>query len=60
MSHIKNLIDECIVNPKYKEARRQAREETWQEIGKGTENVVNYLCEKSEALETAEKQVSAA
>ncbi len=57
MSHIKNLIDECIVNPKYKEARRQAREETWQEIGKGTENVVDYLCDKLEALEAAEKRI---
>ena len=60
MTCIKSLIDECIDNPKYKEARRQAREETWQEIGKGTENVVNYLCEKCEALETAEKRASAA
>ena len=60
LTHIKSLIDECFDNPQYKEARRQAREETWQEIGIGTENVVDYLCEKCEVLEKAEKHVSAA
>lgn len=49
-SNIKEIIDECIKNPKYVEGRKRAREETWEHIGEGAKRTVDYLEEITEQL----------
>lgn len=43
---IKTVIDECIDNKQYCENREQARQETWQNIGKSASLTVDYLIDK--------------
>lgn len=52
---LKEMIDDCIRNPKYAEGRREAREETWEHKGEGTQRTVEYLLNKYEELTQAEK-----
>lgn len=49
--HIKELIDECLEESKYKEARDTARNETWAHIGEGAVRTVDYLIEKHKQIE---------
>lgn len=49
--HIKELIDECLTETHYKEARDTARAETWAHIGEGAARTVDYLMEKHRTLE---------
>ena len=46
----KTIIDECISNDKYTEGRKQARRETWVNIGKSTGLVVDYIIDKYNEL----------
>ena len=48
--NIGNLIDDCINAPELKEGRRQAREETWANIGLSAGLAVDYLIKKRESL----------
>lgn len=48
--HIKELIDECLENSKYKEARDAARSDTWAHIGEGAVRTVDYLIEKHKQI----------
>lgn len=48
--HIKELIDECLNETQYKEARDVARRETWAHIGEGAARTVDYLIEKHNEL----------
>ena len=50
MENLKTLIDESIDDPRFAEGRRQVREETWENIGKGAELAANYLCAKADEL----------
>lgn len=49
--HIKELIDECLTETHYREARDTARAETWEHIGEGAARTVDYLMEKHRALD---------
>ncbi len=46
IDNVKDLIDECIKNDKYSEGRRQARTETWANIGEGTNVITDYVINK--------------
>ena len=54
IDHIKDVIDESLTQVKYKEARDQARKETWANIGHATELTVDYLLKKREELNKEE------
>ena len=56
LSSLKNVIDECIGNPAYQEARDQARKETWCHIGEGASRTVDYLVEKLGSQESTQKE----
>ena len=47
---IKELIDRCLQDPSFKEARDIARDETWQCRGEGTVRAVDYLMQKRKEL----------
>ena len=51
LPNIKNVIDGCIDNPTYQEARRKARAETWKHAGKGAARTADYLIKKLSQLE---------
>lgn len=50
---LKQIIDECIQDPKYAKGRQEAREETWEYMGEGTQRAVDYLLNKYEGLKRA-------
>jgi hypothetical protein len=52
----KDLIEECLTNPKFKETREQARDEIWQHRGEGAVRVADYLCNKLKELEAKEAE----
>ncbi|MBD5551880.1 MAG: CDP-glycerol--glycerophosphate glycerophosphotransferase [Lachnospiraceae bacterium] len=52
---LKQMIDECIQDPKYAKGRQEAREETWEYKGEGTERTVEYLLHKYDELTQAGK-----
>ena len=47
---IKEVIDECITNPKGAEAREQARRETWVHIGESSVRVADFIVKKLHEL----------
>lgn len=47
---IKDVIDECITNPKGAEAREQARRETWVYIGESSVRVADFIVKKLREL----------
>ena len=52
---LKEMIDECLVDPKYARGRNEAREETWEYKGEGTKRAADYLMDKYKELSAAEK-----
>lgn len=50
LDNLKEMIDECIQDPKYAKGRQEAREETWEYKGEGTQRAVEYLLDKYEEL----------
>lgn len=40
---LKEMIEDCLKNPKYGEGRRKVREETWEHIGEGAKRTVDCL-----------------
>lgn len=52
LSGLKQMIDQCLKNPKYGVARDQARAETWAHRGEGTRLVVDYLIKKLAELKS--------
>ena len=54
VENVKDLIEECLTNPKFKETREQARDEIWQHRGEGAVRVADYLCNKLKELEEKE------
>lgn len=55
MAQIKQLIDECLTDPRFAEGRRSVKAETWAHAGQGADLAVNYLLEKYEALTHTEE-----
>lgn len=53
LGRLKEIIDDCIENPKYTEGRKEAREETWEYRGEGARRAVDYLLNKYEELTKA-------
>ena len=50
LPHVKELIDTCLQDEKYKLAREEARQETWANIGEATTRTVDYLINKYDEL----------
>ena len=50
MGNLKQVIDECLSDPKYAEGRVQAKAETWEHFSVGAERCVDYLVEKYEQI----------
>ena len=48
--HIKELIDSCLQDTKFTQAREEARNETWQNIDEATVRTVDYLIAKQKEL----------
>ena len=46
IADIRNVIDDCLNNDKYKAARNKAREEKWMYEGEGAVRSVDFLVEK--------------
>ncbi len=40
---IKDVIDSCLSNPKYRQGREQARSETWAYMGEAAVRTTDYL-----------------
>lgn len=55
LDSLKEMIDECIQDPRYARGRQEAREETWEYKGEGTKRAVDYLLCKYKELAEAEK-----
>lgn len=51
MDQISQLIEDCLLNPKYKTGRDEVRKETWEHIGLGATKTVDYLLNKYEELQ---------
>ena len=49
---LKKMIDTCIEDPKYAQGRQEARVETWEYKGQGTQRAVEYLLNKYQELTT--------
>ena len=49
-SNLASVIDDCLNNPRFKEGRRTAREQTWANFGHGAEAVADYLIAKHSEL----------
>ncbi len=56
MKNIKEIIDNCIADPKYAEGRKQVKEETWAYCGEGAKRTADYLINKYEELNRKEKR----
>lgn len=56
LKDIKMLMDNCIEDPAYAQARKTAREETWQHMGEGTRRACDYLEKKLRHLSADREQ----
>ncbi|MBR1796735.1 MAG: CDP-glycerol glycerophosphotransferase family protein [Clostridiales bacterium] len=52
--NLKDMIDECINDPKYEKARSDARKATWANIGNAAPSVCDYLINKLNELSKEE------
>lgn len=50
LPQLKEIIDDCLTNPKYQRARDEARAETWVFEGESAVRTVDYLLEKHKLL----------
>lgn len=50
MDHLKELIDQCLSDPRYTQGRSAVKEETWAYPGEGAERAADYLIEQYERL----------
>lgn len=51
ITNIKELIDNCLTNPRYKQGRDKARSEAWQNQGNATKDTVKFLIDKYKQIE---------
>lgn len=54
MPQIGEIVERCMKNPAYARGREQARKETWEFKGEGTEHVVDFLLSKYDEIKKAE------
>lgn len=50
MNTLKDMIDNCLNDPKYAQGRRKVSEETWKYKGEGANRVVDYLLDKYQKI----------
>ena len=50
IDNLKDIIDQCIENPRYKEGRQSVKQETWEYFGEGAKRTVDYMIRKYEEL----------
>lgn len=50
MKDLKQLIDECLSDPKYALGRQEVKAETWEHFGNGTQRAVDYIIDKYNEL----------
>ena len=55
-SDLKNIIDQCLTDPKYAQGRQEVRNETWEYKGEGAKRAVDYLVNKYEELIALEEK----
>ena len=55
MENLKELIDSCLEDAQYAQARRDVKAETWAHAGEGAERAADYLIEKYKQLTTTEE-----
>lgn len=48
--NLASVIDDCLNNPRFKENRKIAREQTWANCGRGAEAVADYLTAKLDEI----------
>lgn len=53
MDTLKEMIDTCLMDPKYAKGRREVRLETWEHKGEGAKRVVDFCLKKYQELNTA-------
>lgn len=46
MENLREVIDECLADPKYAEGRAEVKSETWEHFSEGTQRTVDYLINK--------------
>lgn len=50
MENLKDIIDECLTDPKYAKGRQEVKNETWEYFSEGTKRTVDYLISKYEKI----------
>lgn len=55
MANLKELIDSCLMDPRYAQGRRSVKEETWEHFGEGAQRAAAYLLNKYEELTHTEE-----
>lgn len=55
MDTLKDMIDTCLVDPKYAQGRQAVRSETWEYEGEGAKRAVDFCLNKYKELNTAEE-----
>ncbi|MBR5315106.1 MAG: CDP-glycerol glycerophosphotransferase family protein [Clostridia bacterium] len=58
MENLREVIDECIADPKYAQGRVEVKAETWEYYSEGAVRTVDYLLNKYDELTTDEKKDS--
>ncbi|MBQ9937104.1 MAG: CDP-glycerol glycerophosphotransferase family protein [Oscillospiraceae bacterium] len=56
MKNLKELIDTCIEDDRFSKGIREIRDETWENVGKGAENVADYLISKYEEITSGKEK----
>ena len=54
--HLREMIQTCMTDERFKAGREKARSETWTHIGKGVETFADYLIQKKEELNKEESE----
>ena len=56
MPHLKDLIDECLTDPRFARGRDEVKAETWMYPGEGAKRAADYLTGKLEELTSGEDE----
>ncbi len=56
MPHLKEMIETCLKDPRFQQARDQARADSWAHIGEGTVRTVDYVMDKYRQLQEASSE----
>jgi hypothetical protein len=50
MENLREVIDECIADPRYAQGRAEVKAETWEHYSEGAVRTVDYLLNKYDEL----------